>query len=831
MEGYTVEEAATVLGVPEGRVWELLARGVLAGTPAEGGGMRVHLRGVPSAVSERPASPEPAARTRPSDGHGNGTRAGEHPDPEVSPFRELLTEFRNLTERYGQALLALGEARGEVAGLRARVEVLETRLDLRLPGPPGWPVPQAAPEPAPAALEPAPDAPAAPEPAPAAAEPAPAAAEGPSAPSGEPAIPAMPPTEAGGTGESADGEKARRPHRRRGRSRSGISGIAEALARADDPSVGTLPGAHDAGEAFAELERELSGQAAAAPAPAVALEAAEPEPPEPVAAGERPDGEAPAPAPLQAPGPEERHGDEPSTEAAPMEAAATAAEEGPAAPQQTEPEEAPAAVSGPPEAEPSSGADRSTGWDEPDWIAEEDLEPVREPSEQPAGSEQTAGPEQHDAIEPSAPTPAADDASTPDDDASTRDEEPAEAAVDMADWPVPTEDEEAEPIAAQAVFPSEAPAPADSSRAASEPAAGDQVEAEAEVQPEPEAVQAEAVVPWPAAEAVPVVEPESEPEPEPEPMAVSAWGDEPPIEMSDELLLHEPRPKTPGPAGEMPAAAAQPGAPSTAETAESDASEEELMWLGDEFRPSTSAWQGLGEPFGAPAAPAESSAQEAELDRLARLRGWDESELSAIRSLLDAHPDRGGAPLPESPPAEGTPDPEAEPEPEPERWAKGATEPPGTTVGLPGADELEQAMAALAGGRPAELPAEPASNERPDPDDVGHDGAEPAAAQPAPAQPVAAIEPGPVAAAADDAESQDAGSREADAQAASADSPSVADAPVPAPQPTSPDRPAYPDPRSFVLRDTEQGPHEDWLRGRRGAAAIAYRRLRRLFPG
>jgi hypothetical protein len=58
--------------------------------------------------------------------------------PDASPFRELLTEFRNLTERYGQALLALGEARGEVAGLRTRVELLEARLDLRLPGPPAW---------------------------------------------------------------------------------------------------------------------------------------------------------------------------------------------------------------------------------------------------------------------------------------------------------------------------------------------------------------------------------------------------------------------------------------------------------------------------------------------------------------------------------------------------------------------------------------------------------------------------------------------------------------------------------------------------------------------
>ena len=88
-------------------------------------------------------------------GIGNG---GEHRDPgfEASPFRELLTEFRNLTERYGQALLALGEARGEVAALRTRVELLEARVDLRLPSSP--PFVQWSPPAAPPVSE-APDAP------------------------------------------------------------------------------------------------------------------------------------------------------------------------------------------------------------------------------------------------------------------------------------------------------------------------------------------------------------------------------------------------------------------------------------------------------------------------------------------------------------------------------------------------------------------------------------------------------------------------------------------------------------------------------------------------
>src|SRR6185503_14703815 len=123
IDGYSVQEAASVLGVAEGRVWELLARGVLTGTP-EGDSMRVFLKAQPRPIA--PAREEP--RTNGNGGsHGNGG--------EASAFRELLTEFRNLTERYGQALLALGEARGEVAGLRSRVDQLEARLDLRLPPP------------------------------------------------------------------------------------------------------------------------------------------------------------------------------------------------------------------------------------------------------------------------------------------------------------------------------------------------------------------------------------------------------------------------------------------------------------------------------------------------------------------------------------------------------------------------------------------------------------------------------------------------------------------------------------------------------------------------
>ncbi|MGH2427925.1 MAG: hypothetical protein ACRDGV_03405 [Candidatus Limnocylindria bacterium] len=126
MDGYTVNEAASVLGVPTERIWELLARGVLSGTPEGTTGMRVFLQ-------PRPGPTTPGTATGPGEPtRANGNGAND-PPAEASPFRELLTEFRNLTERYGQALLALGEARGEASALRSRVEVLEARMDLRLP--------------------------------------------------------------------------------------------------------------------------------------------------------------------------------------------------------------------------------------------------------------------------------------------------------------------------------------------------------------------------------------------------------------------------------------------------------------------------------------------------------------------------------------------------------------------------------------------------------------------------------------------------------------------------------------------------------------------------
>ena len=216
MEGYSVTEAASILGVPTERVWELLARGVLSGAAEGETGMRVYLQ-------PRPAPAPPA----PDPGRPNGDGAAREPERELSPFRELLTEFRNLTERYGQALLALGEARGEVAALRSRVDLLEARMDLRLPmsAPASWPAPMpqrearavAAPRPPDVTLDDESDT-----------------------------VPDV------DTMQDPDED---RPSRRR-RQRRATENFAEALARAEDPTRPELPGAAETAAALAALRAD-----------------------------------------------------------------------------------------------------------------------------------------------------------------------------------------------------------------------------------------------------------------------------------------------------------------------------------------------------------------------------------------------------------------------------------------------------------------------------------------------------------------------------------------------------------------------------------------------
>ncbi|MEO7294947.1 MAG: hypothetical protein ABIZ57_02290, partial [Candidatus Limnocylindria bacterium] len=237
MEGYSVTEAASVLGVPTERVWELLARGVLSGAAEGETGMRVFLKPRPAP----PAIDEP----RRSNGHGDRDAA----DVEASPFRELLTEFRNLTERYGQALLALGEARGEVASLRSRVDVLEARMDLRLPmsapmpAASTWGAPPAAPrEPARTPEDRAPTPEAAPD----------NLAE-PQWSAGHHDAPA-PIAQAVELSAGAEPDGEAEPSARRKRGRGHFSDeFADALARADDPSPAVLPGAVEAGATFASI--------------------------------------------------------------------------------------------------------------------------------------------------------------------------------------------------------------------------------------------------------------------------------------------------------------------------------------------------------------------------------------------------------------------------------------------------------------------------------------------------------------------------------------------------------------------------------------------------
>jgi hypothetical protein len=404
------------------------------------------------------------------------------------------------------------------------------------------------------------------------------------------------------------------------------------------------------------------------------------------------------------------------------------------APATLEPEPAaPEAVE--PEPLESTAVPYSSEWDEPDWIAEEDLDGAWE-APQPAAEET----EVHATEPPTAEIELA-EAAEP---------EAAEAGLVEAIIPLTAEPAEAaEPEAAEA-----------------EPMATiTPVTAEPAWEERPEERQLSEMAAWP-----PPPEEELAAEMEIEtalPAAAEPEASAAPA-ADDYLLLYEP--------AEL-AAVSQRAAPEPEPEREpepepaADALEEELMWLGDEFRPSTSAWSGLGQaPTPAsPSAPLtdEPPVEDLELERLARLRGWDENELSAIRSLLGDRPSQVE-------PARATEQETRPPDAEAQLAASGASG-ARAEISLPGADELDEAMAAL-GGEPeaAEAPEAPTPGEQ-----VGTD-AEPGVAAP-PAE------------------------RETSA-------------PSPAPRPVS-------GPPS-VARMTD----EDWLRGRRGPAANAYRRLRRLFP-
>lgn len=748
MDGYSVDEAASVLGIPQGRVWELLARGVLVGTPEGETGMRVFLKPPPAPVG--PAEPSRAGSAG-RQTNGNGGHGGE--TGEMSPFRELLTEFRNITERYGQALLALGEARGEVAALRSRVEVLEARIDLRLPparptstvaweipdrreeAPLPEPEPEVAPEPESVAeiaaeAEPEPMAQQEPRPEP---EPEPMAATAPEAeiepePAPGPMAQPTPTAEA-----SAASRRARRAERRR-RQQSGreaMKGILQALERAQDPTLAELPGAREAGEALAAFRGEVAAetpppveepeptaeipeaaastefetwapQGTAEPVAAVAAEPAVDEPEPTVIAAE------PAPVSVE-PEPEARAADEIGLEPEPIVDDFASAEPEPADAHWVEAVSLDAlALDEGVAAQLADVAD----------VAEPHLEeaPPSEPAAEPPAREPEPVMEV-EAVPSPEPVRAAElppEPAAPTGRYSTDVVEPDWFADGDFTW-------------LDAADLEQAPEP----EAAREDAGAPVAEEIQEAFDEPAADVDTATQQSAAVEPVPQPEPEPRPEPEPEPMPPPP----PPPVMSQPIGgFRAPEPFQ----GEEPAR------PATT----TGAGEEELLWLGDEFEAAgleiaAPGWRGSVEQ---PAAAGEEpealrppvlELSEGELERLAQDQGWDIAEVRAIRTFL-------------------------------------------------GRDDGNETT-----------PSDQAGEEAPTSDDGGEEEV-----------------------AGDDGDHQPGPPQRAEEPAIEATS---AESGQPQPAPTT-------DLRPMEQPDT-QPRDRDWLRGRRGPAATAYRRLRRLFPG
>lgn len=282
-DGYTISEAAELLGIPQRKVTQLIERGVLQGGLDDRRRWRVYLSAPASVTAVRPPEPTTA--------NGHTARPAEPPagDAAASQFRDLLAELRHLQERYGQALLALGEARGETAALRGRVEQLERRTDLHLP-------PAVERDASPAATRF--DAGVATPPRPV--TPLEAARDMPSRPPVRRRVPR--PVETDTRTSDPTGSAPRAP-------RFGASALSGALARAEDPRPVELPGARAAAEALAEFRR-ISAITPNQPArrDAIAIEPAEQVPAtEPVERAPIPErepvGRQPVPGAEPAPGP------------------------------------------------------------------------------------------------------------------------------------------------------------------------------------------------------------------------------------------------------------------------------------------------------------------------------------------------------------------------------------------------------------------------------------------------------------------------------------------------------------------------------------------------
>lgn len=764
MDGYSVKDAASVLGIPKRRVWELIARGVLAGAPEGDGGMRVFLQPHPGRPSPLTSDRDEQPRT-----NGNG---GAHAEPsgEGSPFREILTEFRSLTERYGQALLALGEARGEVAALRSRVDLLEARLDLRLPGPRAsssvaWSMPEYTP-PAPVETSIPEDGAPLEANAPTEAAASMAAFEPPEAfaPLGagahveatEPPEPvafpeavaspeavahaeAVEPEELAFQADTQDDrqqqdeparpapEPARkRPdkgasrRRRALRGHSAIAGIAEALARAQDPTLADLPGAREAAEALAALQREVEARSAAvaqeaelepeASAGTVAesssdLDAVEDAFVEPAVAtlaqdlvgeeslpDEQPDDMGIEALPEVAVEP--ARGEEPAA-ATPLDLGVPATVAEPAA--ETEGPSSEASMAEPQLTEPERASDEvpspyTTDVVEPDWFADGDftwLEAAQaESATQEIAPVEAEGPEEKEsdqAIADAEEPGAVEDAEEAEVEHATVGEEPAPAEAEEAEVEHGTgEDDDATGELEQRADASGEHEDVDADHAPAAEAIQDAFEPDLEgavperepmavatLEPEFEEPQPSAAGPiQDAFEGIDVVARDPEPEVEAATEAIQGAFETPPDvtaataspseaaftpldmavfavdrpEPEARLTLSEPPASPPARAERRRRltfrAAVQPTAPPPAAPAAEPPAEEELMWLGDEFEAAgleiaTTGWR--GEPEAAIELPHRASAQEmsdSDLEQLAQDEGWETDEVDAIRTLL-----------------------------------------------------------------------------------------------------------------------------------------------------------------------------------------------------
>jgi hypothetical protein len=323
------------------------------------------------------------------------------------------------------------------------------------------------------------------------------------------------------------------------------------------------------------------------------------------------------------------------------------------------------------------------------------------------------------------------------------------------------------------------------------------------------------------------------------------------------------------------------------------ADEIELLWLGPQDDAAEDAERESEEPDATASveeAPAE--ADDDQLTRIAEDQGWDAAEVEAMRVYLDeSHPEEVAAPD-----ASTAPDEAAEPRPPADgagramtpsavAWPKEDSHP---SWRLPGADELDEALAALRPTYDVPLPGLDAGAPEPDPawrerrvvfgSARGDAQAEPPAqaetvaqaeppAQPKPpAPPSSSYEATPPTMGAPAMPEATAGSDGTSADDSTADLEAPPHPPLPslfgrprrfAPAPTDakllrdrvgpqePDRGEPPEPLTApreagastegeaIQDESEQpdaGGEPEWLRGRRDPAARAYRRLRRIFP-